>query len=121
MSATTGLPVSGCEFMPPTDWDLWNPVVLAASVLPVTGEVIDAYDCAVGAIPCEAVLIPGFSGRVGKAVDDLLGAAVRGSPSARSIDDILMPGGSPVGKPGTSPEFRESPASSPTPRPSSSS
>jgi hypothetical protein len=63
VSASTGQPASGCEFMPPTRWDLVNPVVLVASVLPVTGEVVDAVDCAVGAIPCEAVLLPGFSGR----------------------------------------------------------
>ena len=43
VSATTGQAASGCEWMPPDSWDLSVPL-LVASVLPVSGELIDAVD-----------------------------------------------------------------------------
>lgn len=109
VSATTGLPASGCEFVPPSVWDL-SPALLVASVLPITGELIDGYDCVVGAIPCEAVLLPFFSGRAGRAVDDLLEAAEAAQFAVRadrSIDDILRPGGELIGRQGTGRLVRE--------------
>jgi len=85
LSASTGQAASGCEWMPPTPWDMRVPL-LVASVMPITGEVVDTYDCLVGDIPCEMIIVPFVSGRAAKAIDDVLTTGARAADATRTFD-----------------------------------
>ena len=85
VSASTGEAASGCEWMPPTPWDMRVPL-LVASILPFSGEALDVYDCINGDIPCELIAVPFVSGRGVNALDDLLTGGARAAAVRRSFD-----------------------------------
>lgn len=89
-SASTGEQASGCGWAPPSPWDL-SLALLVASVLPGTGEVLDAYDCVRGDIPCELMAVPFVGGRAANELDEVLTAGARAIDATDVIRTFEFP------------------------------